>query len=201
MREPPRRARAARCRRRTPAIAATGATRVARSAGTSAASRVVADPHRQRDDDRPRREHQAGARDPEAGGVEERVEQLREPDPGERARAARRPTPISSASTATGARIWPRVAPSARSIANSRVRWATVIEKVLKMMKAPTSTAAPASASSAGVRNEPIWSLISSAASSAFSLGGLRPSRSRQRPPSIRPARAVGVDASRRRSR
>ena len=50
---------------------------------------------------------------------------------------------MASASAATAARIWPRVAPSARSIANSRVRCATVIEKVLKMMNAPTSTAAP----------------------------------------------------------
>jgi hypothetical protein len=42
--------------------------------------------------------------------------------------------------------------PSARSIANSRVRWATVIEKALKMMKAPTKTATPPKASSAGVQ-------------------------------------------------
>ena len=39
-----------------------------------------------------------------------------------------------------------------RSSANSRRRWATEIEKVLKMMKAPTSSAAPEKASSAGVR-------------------------------------------------
>ena len=30
-----------------------------------------------------------------------------------------------------------------RSIANSRVRWATVIESVLKIVNAPTSTATP----------------------------------------------------------
>ncbi len=33
-----------------------------------------------------------------------------------------------------------RVAPSVRSSPNSRVRWATVIEKVLKMMNAPTNS-------------------------------------------------------------
>ena len=36
----------------------------------------------------------------------------------------------------TAARIWRREAPSVRSIANSRVRWATVIEKVLKIRNA-----------------------------------------------------------------
>ena len=34
-----------------------------------------------------------------------------------------------------------REAPSVRSSPNSRVRCATVIEKVLKMMKAPTTSA------------------------------------------------------------
>ena len=60
--------------------------------------------------------------------------------------------PIASASLTTTPSTCRRVAPSARSIANSRIRWATVIEKVLKMMNAPTRIAAPASASSAGVR-------------------------------------------------
>ncbi len=52
-----------------------------------------------------------------------------------------------------------REAPSARSIANSRRRWATVIEKALKMMKAPTSTAMPPKLSSTGRRKAPIASL------------------------------------------
>ncbi len=38
-----------------------------------------------------------------------------------------------------------------RSIANSRSRWATVIENVLKMMNAPTKTAITPNASRAGV--------------------------------------------------
>ena len=46
-----------------------------------------------------------------------------------------------------------RDAPSARSIANSRLRCATVIEKALKMMNAPTSTAMPPKASRTGRRN------------------------------------------------
>jgi hypothetical protein len=77
--------------------------------------------------------------------------------------------PIRSASLATTARICRRVAPSVRSSANSRVRSATVIENVLKMMNAPTSSAAPANASSAGVRKLPISELMSAAVSSALS--------------------------------
>ena len=49
----------------------------------------------------------------------------------------------------TEARIWPREAPRVRSIANSRTRWATVIEKVLKIRKAPTNSATPAKTSRA----------------------------------------------------
>ena len=37
--------------------------------------------------------------------------------------------------------IWLRDAPSARSSANSLVRWATIIEKVLAMINVPTSRA------------------------------------------------------------
>ena len=40
-----------------------------------------------------------------------------------------------------------REAPSDRSVANSRILWATVIEMVLKVTKAPTRTAIPAKAS------------------------------------------------------
>ena len=47
------------------------------------------------------------------------------------------------------ARIWRRDAPSVRSIPNSRVRWATVIENVLKIWKAPTNSDTPANTSSA----------------------------------------------------
>ena len=36
-----------------------------------------------------------------------------------------------------------REAPSVRSVANSRVRWATVIDRVLKITNAPTSSAMP----------------------------------------------------------
>ena len=69
-------------------------------------------------------------------------------------------TPIARASVATLTSTWRRDAPRARTMANSRRRCATVIEKALKMMKAPTSTAMPPKDSSAGLRNVPIASLI-----------------------------------------
>ncbi len=61
-----------------------------------------------------------------------------------------------------------REAPRVRSVANSRVRWATVIESVLKMTNAPTSSAMPAKPS----RNMRIMfiELSSSAASSLAAL-------------------------------
>ena len=62
---------------------------------------------------------------------------------------ARRPitdasTPTTSASIRTEASTCRRVAPSARSSPFCRVRCATVIEKVLKIMNAPTSSATTA---------------------------------------------------------
>ncbi len=45
--------------------------------------------------------------------------------------------PVTNASRTTDVRTWRRLAPIARSSAISRVRWATMIENVLKMMNAP----------------------------------------------------------------
>ena len=55
--------------------------------------------------------------------------------------------PRAPASPITLASTWRRVAPSERSMANSRMRCATVIENALKMMNAPTITATPPKAS------------------------------------------------------
>ena len=60
----------------------------------------------------------------------------------------------------TDARIWRRDAPSVRSIPNSRVRWATVIENVLKIRNAPTNSATPANTSSAIRRNEVLCDVV-----------------------------------------
>ena len=77
--------------------------------------------------------------------------------------------PSSSASLNTVASTWREEAPSVRSIPNSRVRWATVIENVLKIRNAPTNTEIPAKTSRNVVR-KPKPSLMSAdcwAASSA----------------------------------
>ena len=72
--------------------------------------------------------------------------------PTARPRPQKRPTieaanPITSASTITDPRICRRDAPIIRSVANSRVRCATVIDSVLKMTNAPTKSAMPANES------------------------------------------------------
>jgi hypothetical protein len=56
-----------------------------------------------------------------------------------------------------------------RSVANSRVRWATVIENVLKMTNAPTNSAMPANVSRKYRMIDVNWP-ISSSASSASTL-------------------------------
>ena len=49
--------------------------------------------------------------------------------------------PMLSASSITEPSTWRRPAPTIRSSPNSRERWATVIDRVLKIVNAPTSTA------------------------------------------------------------
>jgi hypothetical protein len=80
--------------------------------------------------------------------------------------------PITSASRATERMTWRREAPSVRSVANSRVRCATVMLSVLKITKAPTnsaiapkasrnqrmkSTASETSFPSLSARASPLW--------------------------------------------
>ena len=48
---------------------------------------------------------------------------------------------MSPPSATIDARTWRRDAPSVRRVASSLVRWATVIESVLKMMNEPTNSA------------------------------------------------------------
>ena len=54
---------------------------------------------------------------------------------------------MTSASTITEPSTWRREAPSVRSVANSRVRWAIVIESEFAITKAPTKSAMPPNAS------------------------------------------------------
>ena len=52
--------------------------------------------------------------------------------------------PITNASTRTERSTWRRVAPRVRSVASSRVRWATVIDSVLAITKLPDEQGDPA---------------------------------------------------------
>ncbi len=74
---------------------------------------------------------------------------------------------MTKASVTTEPRIWRRLAPSVRSIANSRVRWATVIENVLKIKNAATNSETPAKIKSA-VRRMLMNSPTSSRCDSTF---------------------------------
>ena len=65
---------------------------------------------------------------------------------GQAVARAPRPTseatrPMMAASAMTERITWRRDAPRVRSVASSRERWATVIDRVLKMTKAPTKSA------------------------------------------------------------
>ncbi len=82
------------------------------------------------------------------------------PIPREARRGRRRPAPITVASSDIPRRIWPRVAPSVRSMPSSRMRCATVIENVLKIRKLPTSSATKPNTSRITRRKES-WSLMS----------------------------------------
>ena len=62
-----------------------------------------------------------------------------------------------AASTSTDRNTWRRLAPTIRSRASSRVRWPTMIEKVLKMVKPPTNSEMKAKTSSAVEKKDSAW--------------------------------------------
>jgi hypothetical protein len=63
-------------------------------------------------------------------------------------------TPITAASTTTERRIWGRVAPSVRSSPSSRMRWAIVMLKMLKIRNEPTTRVTPPNTSSTIWKND-----------------------------------------------
>ena len=75
-------------------------------------------------------------------------------------------TPRMRASSSTERKSWRRLAPTMRSRASSRVRWPTMIEKVLKMVKPPTNREMKAKISRAVEKKDSAWlmSLVCSAA-------------------------------------
>ena len=172
--------------------ASTGATRVARTAGASAPASVTSVPTSR---------HTITVR----GSSTRLVVGRSMPSALKSAliafakpRPARMPTteptrPIVSASSSTEVSTWRRVAPSVRSSASSRARWATVIENVLKIRKAPTSTAMNANASRPVVRNERPWRMSSPSLSA--SSAAVRDLRGRRQDRGDLALERVGRDA------
>ena len=76
--------------------------------------------------------------------------------------------PIAKPSAITERMTCLREPPSVRSVANSRVRWATVIDRVLKITNAPTSSATPPNPSRKYFRIDML--LLSSSASCSACL-------------------------------
>ncbi len=77
---------------------------------------------------------------------------------------------VRNASSMTLVRICLRLAPSVRSSAISRMRCATVMENMLKIRNAPTSTATPPKASSTGPSKPLMMSEMPFESAFAFSL-------------------------------
>ena len=129
--------------------ASTGATRVARHAGSRPAISVTS---------MPTSSATITVRDantiPASGrsssiALKSALSPLARPIAGGDAHDRARAAPIASASSITERSTCRRDAPTMRSRPNSRERWATVIESVLKIVNAPTSIATPAEARSA----------------------------------------------------
>ena len=101
-------------------------------------------------------------------------------------------TPTTSASTMTEPRTWRFVAPIVRSVANSRVRCAIVIESEFAMTNEPTKSAIPPNASRNPRRNE-MKSFVSAASSAACSLPVLHLRGRRQDPLDLATSWASGT--------
>lgn len=138
-------------------MAATGGTLPARRAGATAATRVTVIPAVRLATAvlLVKTTSPAGREKPRASRSALRA--VATPTPAARPMSeATIPTPI--ASTSTAASTWRRLAPTARRRPFSRVRWATVMKKVLKIMKPPTSRAMTAKTSMKVLKNDSaVW--------------------------------------------
>src|SRR6266704_4570264 len=148
-------------------IAATGGTRVARSAGMNEDTSVITTPTTiETITVRSSKTVPVDGRSmPTAPSTPRRPSAITTPNPRPIAEAT---SPTRPDSSSTEPSTWRRLAPRQRSRASSRVRCATMIEKVLKIRKAPTNSATPANASSA-VEKKPRPSWISLAERCAWS--------------------------------
>ena len=116
--------------------AAIGGTRVARSAGMMLASSVITVPSASETRTvRSANTSPASGRSPPSA-----VNSLASPNPAN-SPTTEASSPITRPSITTERMTCLREAPSVRSVANSRVRCATVIDRVLKITNAPTNSA------------------------------------------------------------
>ena len=116
--------------------AAIGGTRVARSAGMMLASSVITVPSASETRIvRSANTIPASGRSPPIA-----VNSLASPTPA-KSPTTEASSPITRPSITTERMTCLREAPRVRSVANSRVRWATVIDRVLKITNAPTNSA------------------------------------------------------------
>ena len=127
-------------------------------------------PTSERDDHRPRLEDQPAVREREARPRRRaRTAPWRGRGPGrapiDRREHAHRRAPRGSPTAAPGGAM----APSVRSVANSRVRWAIVIESELTITNAPTNSAMPAEREQEGLQEARGSSFVSFASSGACS--------------------------------
>ncbi len=125
------------------ARAAIGETRLARSAGSSAATKVTPTPTTYATTTVGQFSTRSAASSRSPNQPIATTSSTASPTPAA-SPAVAPATPSSNASSSTERRTWRRSAPSARSRPSSRVRCAISIEKVLTIRKTPTRTATPA---------------------------------------------------------
>ena len=113
---------------------------------------------------------------PKPSAVEQRVEAVGESATGDQCRCRRRRCRRPATRSTTAVSTWRREAPSARSSADSRVRWATTIESVLWIVNVATSSATPAN-TSRNASKKSRKSAAMSASSSAVSVAPVTASR------------------------
>ena len=143
-----------------------GVTEPARRAGSTDATTVTIDSDEERDDDRSRKQLDRGAGQVDVERPEQPLQADRDADAGHDAERRRHQADRRRPRRRRRRRPGVCDAPSARSRASSRVRCATMIENVLKMMNEPTNSATNAKTSSA-VLKKPSPSCNACVASSA----------------------------------
>ena len=137
-------------------MAATGGMRTARRAGLMAEITVTPNPTTRAATTvrRPKTSEPPGSVKPKALRSFSSPTAPSTPRPSPTAEAS---SPTMAASASTERKTWPLLAPTRRSRASSRVRWPTMIEKVLKIVKPPTKSAMNANTKRAVEKKPRAW--------------------------------------------